>query len=304
MADDRIRVLIIEDNPGDAKYIEIMLANSKGSVFELVTADCMSAALKQLEENNFDVVLSDIGLPDSEGKNTFLKLNERTPDVPIILLTGIDDESFAVQLIKEGAQDYLIKGKFNTELLTRSIHYSMERSRLLQRIRSLTLVDDLTGLYNMRGFKTIAEKQIKLAERLNTGMLIYFIDIDKLKSINDSFGHLEGSAAIMKTANILLETFRESDIIARLGGDEFVVLLLEKSGITSDVLDSRLQDNLDAYNAMNAGRYKISITTGLARYSASDPISLDELLKKADSIMYERKREKQHVANREILNEN
>jgi two-component system cell cycle response regulator len=297
MTGNSIKVLIVEDSPTHAILVEKMLASSKSETFNIDKAENMSESLQKLDEKEYDVILSDLFLPDSNGRDTYLKLNERAPDVPIILLTVLDNESFALQLIKEGAQDYLIKGKINLENLMRSIRYAVERSALIKKIRGMTLVDDLTGLYNARGFKALAEKHLNLAKRLGMSILIYFIDIDGMKYINDTFGHNEGNEAIKNTANILKATFRESDVISRLGGDEFVVLLMEKGGLTSEILDSRLQNNIQSFNLKNKGKYEISISSGFSRYTLEKPVSLDELLEEADRLMYENKRKKDNHGN-------
>ena len=164
-----------------------------------------------------------------------------------------------------------------------------DRVRMEETLRALALLDDLTGLYNRRGFSILAEQQLKTANRTKRRMVLLFADLDGLKRINDTFGHSEGDQALIETANVLRETFRESDIIARIGGDEFVVLAIETNGLPAEILTTRLQENLAARNAREVRRYKLSLSVGLARYDPDRPCSLDELLDQADRAMYERK---------------
>jgi diguanylate cyclase (GGDEF)-like protein/PAS domain S-box-containing protein len=164
-----------------------------------------------------------------------------------------------------------------------------ERVRMEETLRALALVDDLTGLYNRRGFFTLAEQQLKASERAQRKMALLFADFDGLKQINDAFGHLAGDRALIETANVLKETFRESDIIARIGGDEFVVLATETNGSPTEVLTARLQENLEARNTRRDRDYKLSLSLGLARYNPECPCSIDDLLIQADRAMYERK---------------
>jgi diguanylate cyclase (GGDEF)-like protein/PAS domain S-box-containing protein len=154
-----------------------------------------------------------------------------------------------------------------------------------------SLRDDLTGLYNRRGFFNLAEHQFKLSKRNHKGMVLFFADLDELKAINDTLGHLEGDQALIDTANILSKTFRETDIIARLGGDEFVVLITEPSD--AKVILRRLRQNLEHHNANAARPYQIALSIGMAHYNPLFPSTIEDLVRQADSSMYKHKRGKQ-----------
>jgi diguanylate cyclase (GGDEF)-like protein/PAS domain S-box-containing protein len=169
--------------------------------------------------------------------------------------------------------------------------YSKRLEEMVQELRNQALVDGLTGLYNRRGFMFLAQQQLKLVNRNKTGMLLLFADFNNLKWINDTLGHHKGDLALIETANILKETFREPDIIARIGGDEFGVLAIGSRRDSAEMLISRLQANLDSHNAKGKRRYKLSLSMGIARYDPECPCSIDELLDKADTLMYEQKRE-------------
>ncbi len=163
------------------------------------------------------------------------------------------------------------------------------RVRMEETLRAMALLDDLTGLYNRRGFSVLAEHQLKMAERGKRRMVLLFADLDGMKHINDTFGHSEGDRALIETADILEETFRESDIVARIGGDEFVVLAIETNGSPAEGLVTRLRENLEALNAQADRRYELSLSVGLAHYDPEDPCSLEDLLTQADREMYEQK---------------
>ncbi len=169
--------------------------------------------------------------------------------------------------------------------------YSKRLEEMVQELRNQALVDELTGLCNRRGFMFLAQQQLKLANRNKTGMLLLFADVNNLKWINDTLGHQKGDLALIETANILKETFREPDIIARMGGDEFGVLAIGSRRDSAEMLISRLQKNLDSHNAKGKRRYKLSLSMGIARYDPECPCSIDELLARADTLMYEQKRE-------------
>ncbi len=172
--------------------------------------------------------------------------------------------------------------------VSRATQYLRDRQRVLEELRTLSLSDELTGLYNRRGFFILAEQQIKIAARTRRGMLLVSADLDGLKGINDRFGHHEGDRALVDAAQILRQSFRESDIISRIGGDEFVVLVTEKPEINPDVLFRRLKENLEVYNSRV--KRPLYISMGVATFDPQNPVSLNELLVQADKSMYRNKK--------------
>jgi diguanylate cyclase (GGDEF)-like protein len=176
-----------------------------------------------------------------------------------------------------------------TQSLIRAASRSAEsRGKLEAELWSMALTDELTGLFNRRGFLLLAEQQLKLARRRNWGALLFFADVDGLKQINDSGGHAEGDRALVAATDILRSTFRDSDILARFGGDEFAALALEASGRDQITIAARMRRNLDRYNS-NLSRFSLSLSVGIARFDGET--SLDDLLISADQAMYERKRQ-------------
>jgi diguanylate cyclase (GGDEF)-like protein/PAS domain S-box-containing protein len=167
-----------------------------------------------------------------------------------------------------------------------------KQKKLEEELQALSLRDELTGLYNRRGFFALGEQQLKIADRMQKDVLLVFTDLDRLKWINDNLGHEEGDRALVASSGILKETFRESDIIARIGGDEFVLLAIETLENMSQSINSRLQDKIDQYNAGTKLDYELSISTGIARYDYENPVSLDALIALADKLMYEDKKRK------------
>jgi len=168
---------------------------------------------------------------------------------------------------------------------------AVKQSLLERELRSLALTDDLTCLYNRRAFLALAAQQVRLMRRKGEGLLVFFADVDHLKEINDSYGHREGDLALIRTADALEQTFRDSDIIARLGGDEFGVLALEASGHSQEVILRRLHENLQE-SSTDESRYELSLSVGVARLDPRRTVSLGELLEQADLAMYEEKRKK------------
>ncbi|MBD2681790.1 MULTISPECIES: sensor domain-containing diguanylate cyclase [Nostoc] len=158
-------------------------------------------------------------------------------------------------------------------------------------VRRLSLTDELTGLYNRRGFFLLTQQQLKLAHRRQKPCCLLFIDIDGLKQINDTFGHEVGDRVIVDTAELLKQTYRDSDIIARLGGDEFVVFMPESSDCTNTV-SARLQRNVDFFNHNRGRSYHLSISVGVKQCFLNEDFSLEKLIFQADELMYQQKRAK------------
>ncbi|HXY30945.1 MAG TPA: GGDEF domain-containing response regulator [Gemmatimonadaceae bacterium] len=294
-----MKVLLVAESERDVRRLQSVSAARGGGHFELTHVRSLADAMRELAGDRFDAVLLDLAersdpVARVDALEPLVKLREGAPDVPIIVLTGVDDETIGVRALKAGAQDSLVKGMLDGHLLFRAIRYAIERHQLQMALRAMSLVDDLTGLYNRRGFLTLARQQLKIADRMRKRVSHIFVDLDGLKAINDSFGHREGDLALIETADLLKETFRESDIIARIGGDEFVVLAMENVGPNggAEVWTTRLQENLLLRNARMDRRFPLSVSMGIAYYDPDFPINLEDLLDRADKTMYEQKRNK------------
>ena len=171
-----------------------------------------------------------------------------------------------------------------------------ELKRLEEELRSLSLTDPLTGLHNRRGFYTLAEQQIKLADRQRQGVYMLYADLDNLKLINDTRGHQGGERALTETARLLKTTYRTSDVVSRIGGDEFAVIPVGTAGDAVPLIVDRFQRNLDSFNAAGELPYRLSVSVGVIMYDPLRPVGLEELLAQADRMMYEQKRAKRDPA--------
>jgi len=167
-----------------------------------------------------------------------------------------------------------------------------EKKKDEETIRNLSLTDELTQLYNRRGFMTLTQQELKTAERTKNAVTIFFADVDGLKWINDNLGHDHGDMVIHDAAKVLKNTFRESDIIARLGGDEFAVVAMGDPSFNASALAARLQENIEEHNAYGDRQFRLSLSVGMVRQAFTQPKSIDDLLKEADGLMYEQKRRK------------
>lgn len=191
-----------------------------------------------------------------------------------------------------------VKGKDGTVSAVMIISKQItERKEMEEELRKLSLTDELTGLYNRRGFMTLAAQQVKIANRMKRELLLISSDLDELKIINDTMGHQEGDQALVDAASILLETFRSSDIIARIGGDEFVILQMKNPEDSLSISIERLQEALKNHNRETNKPYKLSLSLGSVVYSPAQPQSIDQLLAEADAKMYQQKKSRTRMHN-------
>jgi two-component system, cell cycle response regulator len=292
MSDQPIKVLLIEDNPGDVRLIREMLTEAAESEFALMTADSLQSGLSHLQRTQPAAVLLDLNLPDTQGLDTLTRTLTHCQNIVVVVLTDLDDHDLGVQAIKAGAQDYLVKGQVNHSLLQRAILYAIERHRMRIMLLNLSLMDELTGLYNRRGFMTLAQQQWKLAQRTHQQLRLFSADIDGMKQINDIYGHHEGDRALQKIAWIIQSTFRITDIKARLGGDEFTVLMIDCGPDSFPKIVKRLQRCLHEENLKGNNSYLLSLSWGAAQFDPSQPGSLEDMLKQADTALYADKRSK------------
>ena len=285
---ERQRVLLIEDNPGDVRLIREMLAEGEDGLFQLDCVGRLAQGLEYLATRSTGVVLLDLSLPDSYGFDTFLKVYAHSPKVPIIVLTGHDDQNVALSAVKTGAQDYLVKGKLDRELLLRSMQYSIERKRYQEQLEYQANYDALTGLPN-RNLLHDRLKQSVFAQRFVRSIGVVFLDIDHFKFVNDSLGHNTGDKLLQKVAERLLDAVRDGDTVARLGGDEFILILNDQTG--QEVIYRAMQRIIGKVAEpieVDGQELLVTASAGISMYPQDGP-DVETLLKHADAAMYRAK---------------
>jgi diguanylate cyclase (GGDEF)-like protein len=172
----------------------------------------------------------------------------------------------------------------------------VELEKTNERLHSLSLTDELTGLNNRRGFMILATALLKFAKRAEHPLCLLYIDLDSLKMINDTFGHTGGDTALTKFANILTDTFRDSDVIGRMGGDEFVVLTIDARENDLMNIQARLQSNVDASNLRATPGTALAFSLGVIKVDPDAPLTMEALLSQADAAMYEHKQRRRRPA--------
>lgn len=291
-----INVLLVDPDEDALEELEAGLSVSHAGVLQVEWVGELSQALARLTKGGLDAVLLKLDLPDSQGMVTFERAYAFAPDVPILVIADEPDEEEAFSSVQAGAQDYLVQTEVGPSLIVRSVRHAIERHRLFAALRSLSLIDDLTGLYNRRGFADLGEQYLKLARRSGRGITMVYLDLDRFKTINDSLGHHVGDRALLKVADILRATFRRSDIIARLGGDEFGVLALEAADERSETLVERLRERVDDFNKNSSEPYALSVSIGMVHHEDDPRIRLGDLVAAADEAMYREKNAKRPSA--------
>ena len=241
-------------------------------------------AVDRLKTANYDLIVLDHTRIDADVFTAFTRLAEKAPDTPIVVLSQFEDDALGFRLIRAGAQDVIIEWQSTEPSILRALTYASERHRQTALLKNLSEIDALTGLYNRRGFFTVADRVLKIARRNRKSVLLVHADYDNLKAINDRHGHLEGDNALMHTADVLKHTFRDADILARISGDEFAALVVESERGMDDSLLDRLQRNLRTHNRQNGkSGYGLSVTTGVARFDPLTTVSLEHLIAEAAS---------------------
>jgi diguanylate cyclase (GGDEF)-like protein len=280
-----VRVLLVEDDEDDYLLSRDLLAEGYGGRFSLMWSPSWAEGLVQLTGGHHDVALLDFNLGGQTGIDLLREATARGCRIPVIMLTGQSDRETDLEAMHAGAADYLVKGRVTGDILERSIRYARERHRLLDEIRSLSLIDELTGLSNRRAFFTLADERLQLLGRRGALCLLVFADVDGLKWINDELGHEAGDRLLLEAARVLRSSFRRTDLVARLGGDEFVILADEASAADIDLVLDRIERSVEERNAGTGEEFRLSISAGAVCFKAVPSVNLQELVAEADQRM-------------------
>lgn len=285
-----IQVLLVEDDPADASLLQEIFHQPGMGSFTLTTRSRLSDALQAASQSSFDVVLLDLTLPDSVGLETVTTAVEHMRESPIVVLTGQDDEVVAMDAVRLGAQDCVIKGDAGYDVLTRSLRYAIERKHTERQLAYMATHDQLTGLTNRALFIHTLEQALGHARREpgTTGLLIF--DIDGFKNINDTYGHHAGDGVLIELARRFEATLRDGDLLARLGGDEFGVVLgrIQHAGDAQTAAE-RLRTAVDRV-PFRVDSSLVPLTISVGYLPLTGDLDVTETLKRADAAMYRAKR--------------
>lgn len=284
-----LRLLLVEDSRADAHIVRIMLEGVESAPDVVSQVPTLAEARRLLRENQFDCILLDLTLPDADRLEGLEQVRLLAPTVPVVVLTGHDDEQLALEALHEGAQDYLIKGQVDGNLLMRAIRYSVERQSADLELAYQSTHDTLTGLPNRMLFIDRLGLGLARMSRRSSMLAVMFLDIDGFKVINDSLGHDVGDELLQAVAHRLRDALRPGDTVARFGGDEFTILSEEISDASEAIrIADRLRDLLQPSFSLD-GR-DVFVTASIGIVLATDPGQRPEdLLRDADAAMYQAK---------------
>jgi len=313
-------ILIVDANPVERQAYTALLGNFG---YRLLEAGDGVQALEVARTELPDLVITDILMPHMDGFTLVRRLRAEPllAGVPVIFQTASYLETEVQRLAQASGVKHVLAKPADPQDILRAINETLKKptksSRLpqtgkLQRehlelladklyqkvseletandlLHNLSLTDELTGLNNRRGFMILATALLKFARRAGQPLCLLYIDLDSLKSINDSLGHAAGDKIITNFTRILTETFRDSDVVGRMGGDEFVVLTAAVNENDLDSIRALLQTNVDAHNRQTTPGFALSYSLGVIQVDLASSITMEELLSQADAAMYKHK---------------
>jgi diguanylate cyclase (GGDEF)-like protein len=237
MDEDKRKVLLIDDSPRDSGSLRKVLLEAMGNSFGLECHDLLSSGLKRLSEGGVDLIL--LSLPDNNGLDAFKQVKERAGQVPVVILGNADEDKVAIEAVRQGAQDYLMKKSLDARGLLQTMRHALELKRAEEalkdatnrleaatcRLETLANVDALTEVLNRIGLDRALQSEFSRAQRQGWNLVALLLDCDDFDRINASLGHAVGDVVLKEISLRLKDTLRPTDHIARIGGDEFLMLL-------------------------------------------------------------------------------
>ncbi len=294
-----LRLLLVEDEDRSALPLTELLESYDELAITVHRVTTIADASICIDRGEADLVILDLGLPDATDLEGLERLRRCSAELPIIVLTGRNDDQLAAEALRRGAEDYLVKGHVDRFMLLRSIRYAMDRhqtvrdlarvTRELQQanatLERLTLLDPLTNLLNRRGLQQAVSRELANLQRTGTEVVVMLVDIDDFKRVNETFGHAVGDVALMEVARKLHGSIRETDYVGRLGGDEFLLLLPRTTGreVVHVAERTRLCIATTAIQH-SAGTLTLTASIGTMMLTPDTP-SLDEIVSRTHELL-------------------
>lgn len=318
-----VQILIIEDDYEDVEILKALLSQQKYCLDKITHAHSIGEAIACLESANqkIQLVILDLSLPDVQGLETYHKIYAHCPKIPIIIHSGNIDESLAIEAVQRGAQDYLVKGKFDSHLLSRTIRYGLERHQQFlelqsekQKLQSVTaallasnqqleemnqvlgqlaIIDELTQIYNRRRFDEVLWTEWRRLAREESPLSLIICDVDNFKAYNDTYGHPAGDHCLRQVATAISNVVhRPADLVARYGGEEFALILpnTDIRGVTRVAKDvQKAVQHLKLSHNRSSISDQVTLSLGVASMIPHQNVSPGQLIESADRALYKAK---------------
>jgi diguanylate cyclase (GGDEF)-like protein len=286
------RILVVDDEKGIRDVIKDAIQNAGYICWTEASGD---GALKFLEKKRVDIVIADVRMPGLNGFELTRVVKEKY-DTDVIIITGFGKDFQYEEAVEKGASEFILKPIRRSELIVRLKRVLRERSLLAQqqqmenRLRELTITDDLTKLYNMRHFYVQLQLEIDRAARYTNPLSLLLLDVDRFKQFNDTYGHLEGDEILIKLADVIRDCLRKSDTAYRYGGDEFMVVLPQTQGGEAWNVAERIRTRFPAeFPRREPDRVDSALSIGVVEHKKGEELS--RFVKRADQAMYKAKKQ-------------
>lgn len=297
MSKENIFVLVADNNPLDIDTIKSALSSHSNVNYKIQTSDTGPETLEKVADNKFDLVLMKQDLPGMNGIEMFQKISDRKLNMPVIMIVPEGEENAGVKAMNKGAYDFLTSDEIMTLSLPRAIHRAVHRKKLekdieksIVKLEKMATKDGLTGLYNQSHFLEVLNNEYKKAQRHLQALSCIMIDIDYFKSVNDTHGHQFGDYVLARSADILKQIARDTDIVARYGGEEFFIILPNTDRKGAYILAERIRVAFSkkVFKKDKASQ-DVTVSLGISSMSDHNMISDDVMIANADNALYSAK---------------
>ena len=296
-ASEHVRVLLVDDDESTAILVRSLLGKLKPASYKLEWRGTASDGLSALLSERWDACLLDYHIGDESGFDVLRTALQRNVTTPIIMFTSGAGTDVDLATVRAGAADYLLKTELSPSVLSRTIRYAIERSRLLNEMRSLARHDHLTGLLTRREMDRVLDEELVRSHRYGHQVALVLLDVDHFKQVNDTYGHVSGDAALRSVASVVRHCVRDTDRAARYGGDELAILLPETDQVGACILAERIRAKVAATGiepppdaSVATGTIPLTLSVGVASLPGSTASTPSEFIARADAALYQAKR--------------
>lgn len=287
------KILVVDDEEDILKLLSAALG-SEG--YEVVTAIDGQEGMERFQESEPDLVVTDMKMPGKDGLQLLREIKESGSDIDVIILTGHSDEATAIDCLRNGAYDYLVKPLEDIDVLLTAVERSLHKRnleiknrQLMKQLEEMAIKDPLTGLYNYRHLQTCLDEEMIRSKRYGHTFCTLTLDIDRFKAVKNNYGHLFADYVLKKLSEILSRNVRLGDRLFRYGGEEFIIIMPETSREEAVSAAERLMDAIRSHTFECDGHQtKITVSMGGAFFPDQSEDKM-ELIKFADRALYQAK---------------